>query len=391
MINLLYIGSNKTFLNRFVGIDRIVMIYASNLKDATVICRKLKIRENIVVIFEQNELSETVNQIQLFRKKFYQGYIILLTEKLTDEERKTYLECGINDTIAPHIEAKGFELKLDVIRKRQQLLYVHRANQKDQKQLFILPLWKRIFDLFSSSLLLILLSPIFALTALAIRLESKGPVIYKSKRVGSNYHIFDFLKFRSMDMGAEKKLNQFSKQNQYTPTEQENVTTTGTSFSLADLENMDSADVEAMLISDDFIFSEEELSNSGKAKEAENPFIKIKDDPRITKVGRIIRKLSIDELPQLINILKGDMSIVGNRPLPLYEAELLTNDDSIERFLAPAGLTGLWQVEKRGDSGSMSAQERKELDIKYGKEFSLWLDIKILFKTLFSFIQKENV
>ncbi|MFA7082066.1 MAG: sugar transferase, partial [Bacteroidales bacterium] len=91
------------------------------------------------------------------------------------------------------------------------------------------------------------------------------------------------------------------------------------------------------------------------------------------------------------NILKGDMSIVGNRPLPLYEAELLTDDNSIERFLAPAGLTGLWQVEKRGDAGKLSAEERKQLDVKYARKFSFFLDIKIILKTFSAFIQKGNV
>ena len=116
----------------------------------------------------------------------------------------------------------------------------------------------------------------------------------------------------------------------------------------------------------------------------------MENDPRITKVGRFIRKYSIDELPQLINILKGDMSIVGNRPLPLYEAELLTSDEHIDRFMGPAGLTGLWQVEKRGEAGKLSAEERKQLDIKYAKTFSFWLDIKIILKTVTAFIQKRT-
>ncbi len=86
------------------------------------------------------------------------------------------------------------------------------------------------------------------------------------------------------------------------------------------------------------------------------------------------------------------MSVVGNRPLPLYEAERLTNDESIERFMAPAGLTGLWQVEKRGGClGKLSAKERKELDLKYGREFSFFLDMKILFKLLTAFVQKGDV
>jgi lipopolysaccharide/colanic/teichoic acid biosynthesis glycosyltransferase len=150
------------------------------------------------------------------------------------------------------------------------------------------------------------------------------------------------------------------------------------------------SDEEIMLVGDDFVVAESDFAKK-KEEEINNAFVKIENDPRVTKVGRFIRKYSIDELPQLFNILKGDMSVVGNRPLPLYEAEKLTIDSSIDRFVAPAGLTGLWQVEKRGDSGKMSAEERKQLDIQYAQTYSLGLDLKILFRTIFAFVQKENV
>jgi lipopolysaccharide/colanic/teichoic acid biosynthesis glycosyltransferase len=135
--------------------------------------------------------------------------------------------------------------------------------------------------------------------------------------------------------------------------------------------------------------TEEEYKELKKQMSA-GTFFKLKDDPRVTKVGAFLRNTSIDELPQLINVLKGDMSIVGNRPLPLYEAEQLTSDDWSERFLAPAGITGLWQVEKRGKS-DMSEEERKALDNQYARNFSFWNDIKIILKTIPALFQKENV
>ena len=106
--------------------------------------------------------------------------------------------------------------------------------------------------------------------------------------------------------------------------------------------------------------------------------------------GHFLRKSSIDELPQLFNILKGDMSFVGNRPLPIYEAEQLTTDDWSQRFNAPAGLTGLWQVTKRGKS-DMSEDERKQLDNTYAKNHSFWGDISLILKTFPALAQKENV
>jgi lipopolysaccharide/colanic/teichoic acid biosynthesis glycosyltransferase len=198
---------------------------------------------------------------------------------------------------------------------------------------------------------------------------------------------------------AEDHLAEVSQHNQYlekkTDETKQEIPTTEKNFSVDMMGsfadgNMMISDEDVMLVGDDFVVAESEFQ---KKKEEENnaAFVKIENDPRITKVGHFIRKYSIDELPQLFNILKGDMSIVGNRPLPLYEAEKLTVDSSIDRFMAPAGLTGLWQVEERGKGGKMSAEERKQLDITYGQTYNFWLDMKIIFKTLTSFVQKENV
>ncbi|WP_334167072.1 sugar transferase [Phocaeicola paurosaccharolyticus] len=409
MTNLLYIGKNKSFLSNIGRLENVQMIYALNYQDAIFICLNLKVHENVVILFEKGELSYDINNILSFRKKFHQAYIMLITDNLYSEERTAYLKSGINDTISPSISKNDLIYKLNLIKKRQDVLYQKTKKSKDDKKIFILPIWKRIFDLIFGTLLIIILSPILFLTALAIKIESKGPIIYSAPRVGSNYTIFSFFKFRSMYIDADKRLDDLSHLNQYSVQNQVAGTITPKEFSVEELGDMTFGDGgmifdddgvvigddilnidkdTSILVSDDCILPENMV---GEIKSNKNPFIKIANDPRVTKVGRIIRKLSIDELPQLFNVLKGDMSIVGNRPLPLYEAEKLTNDESIDRFLAPAGMTGLWQVEKRGDDCKLSSIERKELDLKYGRNFSLWLDIKILFKTLTAFVQKGNV
>lgn len=391
MTHLLYIGKKKEFLSKFGKIEGVQMIYAKNYKDAVTICISLKARENIIVLHEQGNINEDIANIKFFRKKFYQIYIILITEGLEKNNSESYLSSGINDTINPSINTAQLKQKIELIRKRQEQLYTREKKKKEVKR-FILPLWKRFFDIIFASVAIFILSPVFLVVAIAIRLESKGPVIYKSKRVGTNYNIFDFLKFRSMYADADKKLKDLSDQNQYLS---DSTPTAPKEFSMEDLGNLMISDDgvindDFMLVSDDFIMPEEEFVTKQSSLQ-DSPFVKIEKDPRVTKVGRILRKYSIDELPQLINVLKGDMSIVGNRPLPLYEAERLTGDESIDRFMAPAGLTGLWQVEKRGDSGKLSAKERKELDLRYGREFSFGLDMKILFKTFTAFVQKGDV
>ena len=254
-----------------------------------------------------------------------------------------------------------------------------------------IPFWKRSFDiLFSLGALLVLFLPMLVIY-IAIFITCKANPIYKQPRVGAYYKIFNFLKFRSMYVDADKKILEMKNQNQYQISDtdvQQKIATQTEEFSSTLIG--DETDLsEIVLIADDEEILECDYI-ADKKKDDMNAFIKLEDDPRVTPIGKFIRKYSIDELPQLINILKGDMSVVGNRPLPLYEAEKLTDDQSIGRFMGPAGLTGLWQVEKRGDSGSMSPEERIALDIKYAETYSFALDMKIIFKTFTAFVQKSN-
>ena len=209
-----------------------------------------------------------------------------------------------------------------------------------------MPAGKRFLDLFIAGSMMLGLSPIMLAVAIAIKFDSKGPIFYKSKRVGTGYKVFDFYKFRSMRTDADQMLAQ-------------------------------------MAITNNQYAAEEE----GTTKSA---FVKIKNDPRVTKLGNFLRNSSLDELPQLFNILRGDMSVVGNRPLPVYEAEMLTSNEWSMRFLGPAGLTGLWQISKRGKE-DMSERERKKLDNFYAQKYSFWLDLKIILGTVPALFQKEKV
>jgi lipopolysaccharide/colanic/teichoic acid biosynthesis glycosyltransferase len=243
---------------------------------------------------------------------------------------------------------------------------------------------KRGTDILASSFGIVLTSPVMLLAAVAIRVESKGPVIYRSSRVGENYEVFKLLKFRSMHTDADKQTELMKTLNQYSSGMMSKDSLTECPFC-----KMLQRPCSPTLINDQEIICEN-LFIMRRNNNKSAAFIKIADDPRTTAVGRFIRKTSIDELPQLFNILKGDMSLIGNRPLPLYEAEKLTTDNSIGRFNAPSGLTGLWQVTKRGKT-NVSETERIELDKKYAAEWSLKTDMKIFFKTFSALLQNENV
>ncbi|MBO7047172.1 MAG: sugar transferase [Prevotella sp.] len=402
MIGVIYLGTNTETQERLKYIPGRLVQFTENYKNAATACVPHVRNEHFIVFFEQNERNEDVTAITYIRKKSKNAYIILLTRNLSNEDRQIYQKCGINDTIPLNASVTELNKKIQFISDREGMLFDDQAPRYRMLR-FKIPVWKRLFDIFFSALGIIILSPVFIITAIAIRLESKGPVVYKSKRVGTNYTIFNFLKFRSMYVDADQRLKEVAKEegNQYAEkagNEEKKANITAPLGAEAEMMMMNMgmesdmmiSDDEVMLVGDDFVVAESDF-NKEKQEEIENAFVKIENDPRVTKVGKFIRKTSIDELPQLFNILKGDMSIVGNRPLPLYEAEKLTADASIDRFMAPAGLTGLWQVEERGKGGMMSAEERKQLDIRYGQTYNFKLDMQIIFRTLTGFMQKENV
>ena len=192
---------------------------------------------------------------------------------------------------------------------------------------------KRIIDVVASFTGLILLSPLILIVSILIKLESKGEVIFKQKRVGLNGKEFYMYKFRSMVINAEELKEQLESQN-----------------------------------------------------EMSGPMFKIKDDPRITNVGKIIRKTSIDELPQLINVIKGDMSLVGPRPSLPKEVKKF-EQWMMERLEVKPGLTCIWQVSGRNN---IDFEDWMKLDIKYVRERSFKLDIKLILKTVLVLLGDKN-
>ena len=192
---------------------------------------------------------------------------------------------------------------------------------------------KRLIDIVASLIGLVLLSPLLLIVSIAIKVESKGPVIFKQKRVGLNGKLFDIYKFRSMVQNAEELKKKLEDKN-----------------------------------------------------EMSGPMFKIADDPRITKVGKFIRKTSIDELPQLVNVLKGEMSLVGPRPSLPREVEQF-DSWMFKRLQVKPGLTCYWQVSGRN---SIDFENWMKLDIKYVEERNTLVDIKLIFKTFFVLFGDDN-
>jgi lipopolysaccharide/colanic/teichoic acid biosynthesis glycosyltransferase len=348
-----YIGKNSVHIDRLVKIFK--RGYASEVMDniKAELLRTLEQEKNVLpeVIFceARFDLTEIMGLQQFLREHPVLDSIpfILDGTGLSEKELGVYRNYARPDEILflQHCDEAALSRKIVFLRKVKKVpqgAALRIEGNKPARSLRVGLMSKRAFDILVSSIALLLLSPLFLLIALAIKLESGGPVFYVAKRAGRGYRIFNFFKFRTMCQGADRRIGELTHLNQY-----------------------DAA--------------------------ARGPvFFKINNDPRITRIGSFLRNTSLDELPQLINVFLGDMSLVGNRPLPLYEAETLTTDDYAARFMAPAGITGLWQVKKRGNR-DMSVEERINMDIDYASKCNFATDLWIIANTPSALLQKENV
>jgi len=198
---------------------------------------------------------------------------------------------------------------------------------------FVMSLAKRLMDLMGTICVSLILTPLLLMVAVLIKLGSPGPVFFRQERMGKDHRRFEMYKFRSMDTGAESQRDELAEMSD----------TTG-------------------------------------------PIFKMKDDPRITRVGRVIRRLSIDELPQLINVFKGEMSLVGPRPLPFAEAEACNGTADMRHMVQP-GITGLWQIMGRSD---IPFEQMVQLDYLYVTNWTLRWDVKIILRTVMAIVRKRG-
>jgi lipopolysaccharide/colanic/teichoic acid biosynthesis glycosyltransferase len=395
-LKILYIGNSPENIGVLKSSDRILLHHADTILNAVNYLRSGEYTDGIISeLVVPGGDGFLMHEWLRKRQKYDHLPFILVTREFREELLKSAFARKIDDFYVTPIPAA------DDIADRISFLKNFRSgmgsegHKKEKDPVYSMPVTKRVFDILVASGAMLVLSPFMLLVMLAIKLESKGSVYYVSKRVGRT--TFDFYKLRSMRQGSDKELSMLAQNmNQYASASRK----TKIDFDLPcprcsglpegqncspvlHIDNHNICDYW-------YLTQKKEIINSKAA------FVKIADDPRITRVGKFIRNTSIDELPQLINVLKGDMSIVGNRPLPVYEAELLTVDSMSKRFLAPAGITGLWQVELRGKGGNMSEEERKKLDNEYadhfaGGKYSFMYDIKLILRTIPALFQKDTV
>ncbi len=396
MMTLLYIGREPNLYAHFAKDKEIAFLAVRNGIEAITM---LKQNHRIDVVICEYQLPgntglflfDKINEEPRCNKRPF----VLVSEGFSTDIYRRAFQKGINDyfvsssTDASQIIERCISLQRNFKRNAVE------ADKIKESKPYKLPVSKRIFDIVFASMILLLVSPFLLIVMLAIRIESKGKVYYIARRVGRN--AFDFYKLRSMRTGSDELLNKLAKdKNQYNKEKVDSEIDFNLECPKCSVLEVGESCSPHLHIGENTICDYSYNYQKNEINNNTSTFIKIKDDPRITKIGKFIRNTSFDELPQLINVLKGDMSIVGNRPLPVYEAELLTKDKIAKRFLAPAGITGLWQVELRGKGGEMSESERIELDNEYASHFaegkySFWYDIKLILRTIPALLQKSSV
>ena len=231
------------------------------------------------------------------------------------------------------MNAENVALRANFLVEHASALKAITPHQPQMAKQYKVPFAKRVFDIFFAGLALICLSPVFLIVILLLKIESRGPAFYYSLRVGTGYKVFRFYKFRSMYVNADKRLKDLAHLNQYDSSSDATAETAQSTVAaqLCDECRTQGTKCRFPLYADDISWCEKQYQQSKKATKG-SAFFKLKNDPRITKVGAFLRNTSLDELPQLFNVLLGHMSLVGNRPLPLYEAATLTSDYCANRF-----------------------------------------------------------
>jgi len=344
---------------------------------------------NLVAIISQNEVLAQggIAFLEALRKRNIDVPFFLISQQLSESTVKLSLKAGVADVFKLPIKQSSIELRVPLLIEKWDAL--KNTNNVIEFHKYKTPFIKRVFDIVFASTVLLLISPLLLIICILLKLESKGPIFYYALRVGAGYRTFKFYKFRSMFVNADQKIKELKHLNQYAPAADSGGGSDENTLYICEECRAAGTQCQFPIYSDKIRWCEKQYASTKKAK-AGSAFFKLKDDPRITRVGKFIRNTSIDELPQLWNVIIGDMSIVGNRPLSLYEAEKLTTDKYAMRFMAPAGITGLWQVEKRG-KGEMSEEERLMLDNKYAENHSFTNDIKLILRTIPALLQSESV
>lgn len=391
-LSILYVGKSAGVANQLNLPDDIVVISCSNEQEAknalvkgplpdAILCEYLLPDWNGIELHEQLRGNPAFGQIAF----------ILLSQEFDEDIFKTAFFNRIDDFfVVPLPPAKSLIGRLRFLKDYRQKYRVPKPGPEPETSLediFVMPVSKRIFDLIVAWCALLFLLPILFLSALAISVESKGKVFYTSKRFGRG-RIFDLYKFQTMRIGSSAEMRNANN---------------GFTQHIADQKSRavnfaipcprcavlpDGEKCSPILYRDQGGICEswylEQKHNIALTK---SKYKNSLYDLYFTKVGKFLRITGIDKWPQLINVIKGDMSIVGNNPLPLYEVERVMDDEFAKRFLAPAGIISLWQVEERAAGRTVSAKERQLLDNAYSDHFihenySIMYDLALIFRMI---------